>query len=169
MPRGLSVHKGPDEIMNWSNLVLSWWAASSTHIVPLLEGTAFSTSILPVWSTLCYHAVPHQCHSCIPFCVSQCGISPLDFPQFFPGITSCMPGFALLSNNLNLISPLTRLMHSILSFAKHFAHQIFIHLCFSLICGRSRVTVCSILPILGGCRGTWLTNVPVKQSVHMYD
>lgn len=56
MPRGLSMHKGPDETMNWSNLVLSLCSASSTHIVPLLEGTAvaaaFSTSILPVWCNL---------------------------------------------------------------------------------------------------------------------
>lgn len=53
MLRGLSMHQGPDETVNWSNLVLSWWAASSTPIVLLLEGTAvaaaLSTSILPVW------------------------------------------------------------------------------------------------------------------------
>lgn len=58
---------------------------------------------------------------------------------------------------------LTRLMLSISSFTKHFA-QLFIDLCFSLICGRPRVTICSILCILGE-GGTWLTNVPAKHRV----
>lgn len=119
------------EIINWSNLVIeSWWAASSTHILPLLEGTAaaFSTSILPVWCKpvlSCSAPSMPQLHSFL--FITEWHFSPWLPPAF--SRNSCMPGFTLLSNNLYLISPFTRLMHSISSSTKHFAHQLFMDLC----------------------------------------
>lgn len=63
MPRGLSMHWGPDETVNWSNLFLPWLAASATPTLALLEGTAvaavLSTSILPVWlNAVLWHSAP---------------------------------------------------------------------------------------------------------------
>lgn len=84
MPWCLSVHKGPGETMNWSNQVLSWWAASSTHIVPLLKGTvvaaAFSTSVLPV----CCNSVLSCSAPSIPQLYSFLCITEWHFASWLP-------------------------------------------------------------------------------------
>lgn len=79
MPRVLSMHQGPDETVNSSNLVLPWWAASATRTLampgrdssscstvhlrlpPLAQSCAVAQCLINVTAAFT-SALPQLCH-----------------------------------------------------------------------------------------------------------